>query len=502
MQRALQRLSCPQSNVLGWSGFVMARPMYMLLSLAPFILPNDPGPQAVYYPPQTPIMNAAGDAPELDAAGNLQYPPLPVLSRATLATIDARYARARNYWRTYLNIKRACYNMLDDTVDDAFKVSNDPALTGWNPSMNIIDMLDQLVTTYGRPTPMALLQNDTLFRSAYSPIDAPEVLFRRIENCQEVQVLGEDPFTQIQLRNNAVRLLLGCGLYIRDFEEWDRRAEVDKTYLELKPFIQAAFQRRLNATGNTTGQHGYVQNAFNALAEESEEDVDDDIATIVTQLAAMTTQSQITAASAAATTTNVNAAITQLAANQQAMMTQLMAYGAANADQRGSVQRTRINAAVPQTVGVHNYNIPAMSTFQQPFQPTGGRHVGGRGRGGRAPTQGGRRNPRTPFADYTARTNGGGGGIPAFIPGVIGGVTPARNTAPMYSNIVKKYNNMNACFSCGFDVEDGHTSRTCPHDWRRANHQEAYGRHNAQEYINAGYDPSTKAKHKTQLPNF
>ena len=220
----------------------------------------------------------------------------------------------------------------------------------------------------------------------------------------------------------------------------------------MKPFIQAAFQRRLNATGNTTGQHGYVQNAFNALAEESEEDVDDDVATIVTQLAAMTTQSQITAASAAATTTNVNAAITQLAANQQAMMTQLMAYGAANADQRGSVPRTRINAAVPQTVGVHNYNIPAMSTFQQPFQPTGGRHVGGRGRGGRAPTQGERRNPRMPFADYTARTNGGGGGIPAFIPGVIGGVTPARNTAPMYSNIVKKYNNMNACFSCGFDV--------------------------------------------------
>ncbi len=103
-------------------------------------------------------------------------------------------------------------------------------------------------------------------------------------------MLGEDPFTQIQLRNNAVRLLLGCGLYILNFEEWDRRAEVDKTYLKLKPFIQAAFQRRLNAAGNTTGQHGYVQNAFNALAKESEDDVNNDVATIVTQLAAMTNQ--------------------------------------------------------------------------------------------------------------------------------------------------------------------------------------------------------------------
>jgi hypothetical protein len=41
-----------------------------------------------------------------------------------------------------------------------------------------------------------------------------------------------------------------------------------------------------------------------------------------------------------------------------------------------------------------------------------------------------------------------------------------------------------------------------PHDWRRANHQEAYDRNNAQQYIEAGYDPSTKAKHKTQLPSF
>ena len=54
--------------------------------------------------------------------------------------------------------------------------------------------------------------NDTLFRSVYSPNDAPEVLFRRIEDCQEVQILGEDPYTAQQLLNNAVRLLLQCGL--------------------------------------------------------------------------------------------------------------------------------------------------------------------------------------------------------------------------------------------------------------------------------------------------
>jgi len=57
--------------------------------------------------------------------------------------------------------------------------------------------------------------------------------------------------------------------------------------------------------------------------------------------------------------------------------------------------------------------------------------------------------------------------------------TMPRNAAPMYSNIIKKYSNWNVCFSCGFDVEDGHTSKTCPAPWRRANHQEGFDRNNA-----------------------
>jgi hypothetical protein len=82
---------------------------------------------------------------------------------------------------------------------------------------------------------------------------------------------------------------------------------------------------------------------------------------------------------------------------------------------------------------------------------------------------------------------------------------PFAGTGPAnasHSNIIKRYANMNACFSCGFNVEDGHTSKTCPAIWRRANHQEGYNRSNAQQYIAAGYDVCTKAMHKTQYPNF
>jgi hypothetical protein len=102
----------------------------------------------------------------------------------------------------------------------------------------------------------------------YSPQDAPEVLFYCIEDCQEVQILGEDPYMAQQLLNNAVRFLLQTGLYTGDFEDWDRKITADKLWMTLKTFVQECYMRRLNVTSITTGAQGYLQNAFAALAEE------------------------------------------------------------------------------------------------------------------------------------------------------------------------------------------------------------------------------------------
>ncbi len=115
----------------------------------------------------------------------------------------------------------------------------------------------------------------------YSPQDAPEVLFRRIKDCQEVQILREDPYTAKQLLNNDVRLLLQTGLYTHDFEDWERKVAKDKIWTTLKTFVQVRYTGPLNATSITTGAQGYVQNAFAALAEASDND-DDDVQTVIT----------------------------------------------------------------------------------------------------------------------------------------------------------------------------------------------------------------------------
>jgi hypothetical protein len=191
--------------------------------------------------------------------------------------------------------------------------------------MEIMEILNQITTTYGCPTPNALLQNNMLFHSAYLPANAPETLFRCIKDCQEVQLLGEDEYTPKQLLNNAIRLLLR-GLYTRNFEEWDKKQKADQVWTELKTFIQEAYTCRLNATNITAKQHGYVQNAYAALAEESTDEEGNDVQTVITQMAALTTQSKIMAASNAVTTSLVMTAINQLAANQQAMLQQIAAF--------------------------------------------------------------------------------------------------------------------------------------------------------------------------------
>ncbi len=85
-------------------------------------------------------------------------------------------------------------------------------------------------------------------------------------------------------------------------------------------------------------------------------------------------------------------------------------------------------------------------------------------------------------------------------------LTPAHNlpnTMRMnlpHSNTTKKFNNWNAYYLCGFDIEDAHTSIMCPSHWCRMGHDKGYARANAQLYLNQGYDVSMKSIHQKALP--
>ena len=131
------------------------------------------------------------------------------------------------------NIERACFTALNASINDAFKVLNNPNVRGWHAGMRVIDILDQLSSTYEQPTPSALKANDHIFQSPTLAANAPEVFFRRIKECAKKALLGKNPYTDRQLITNTIRLLLTTGIYIRAFEDWDQLAEPVKTWIKL-----------------------------------------------------------------------------------------------------------------------------------------------------------------------------------------------------------------------------------------------------------------------------
>ena len=160
--------------------------------------------------------------------------------------------------------------------------------------MTILVILDQLEASYGKPDTMTLFGNDTLFRSPFPANEAPEMLFYRIEQCQEIQILAQDPYTPTQIINNAVRLLQQSGIFpLKEFDTWD--ATTIKTYPALKMFIHEAYTRRLTALQlrNTTGTQGYApntnQNMYNVLDEGYYSDSGTE-GTLMTQTVPPTTQ--------------------------------------------------------------------------------------------------------------------------------------------------------------------------------------------------------------------
>ena len=286
--RALKKIPCPQSAVNGWSGAVMSPAMYALVDTRSFTwnITTSPIPE---FPAQF-STNASGTI-----GAELPY------TREEILTITATHARNKHYHDTGTNVCRAVFDSIDAHIGDAFKSppASAPGTMGWNSTMLPNNMFDQLMRTYGKPTPDAVCRNNMTFYSAYNPKDPPKVLFKRFSDCQEVAIIAKVPFTTEQLLMNAVDLFTRSGLYTRDMDNWERKSAVDQTYSNLRLFIQAAYQRRI--------QHG---KSVDGTAETIVDTINSHMANLS---ASVLTQSS---ASNNANTAVFNASIQQMAANE------------------------------------------------------------------------------------------------------------------------------------------------------------------------------------------
>jgi hypothetical protein len=97
-----------------------------------------------------------------------------------------------------------------------------------------------------------------------------------------------------------------------------------QTWIALRALIQESFQRQLNPMAPTASHQGYAlalpqqQNTFGASANNADTD-DDSVKTVVTQVAALTYQSQLTASTAANSSQRKEVQLAHLASHQKLM---------------------------------------------------------------------------------------------------------------------------------------------------------------------------------------
>jgi hypothetical protein len=202
---------------------------------------------------------------------------------------------------------------------------------------------------------------------------------------------------------------------------------------------------------------------------------------VANQVAALTYQSQLTALTAATTTQCTAQKLTAIEANQQVThgtLHQIIAqlntvmfnasdvgrgtqgYGAGQGYRagrgckraHGHGGRCGFDRGPPQYVG-GSFLTPQGRSF--PHAPQGGGFPQGYPGG----YQGGPARPPAFVPKTFVPPGGAQGGQPGPLPyrDPAGFHGPAQTQQQLFSNLVKRFANWNVCYSCGFDVADGHT---------------------------------------------
>jgi hypothetical protein len=287
-----------------------------------------------------------------------------------------------------------------------------------------------------------------------------------------------------------------------NMEDWDRRADADKKLLHFLPFIQMVYQHRLQTGATTAAQGGYI-NMYASLSAKSNVSNDNTAKTIAgTTNAHMENLLAQTTASLEAKANQINALLQQLVANnnqlnqQKQVILQHMAMLSMNPLLATMAQTyvpwaTQIFALPPIQGYSQQYQQQFQQPYQQQYQQQGG-GCGGGGHGGHAQCNRGRqRCGQMAPIQYI----GGNQMIPYTPSGGQIQVAPKLQ----FTGIAKNWANQNMSFTCGFDMEDWHTSVTCPN--KKQGHQDDFTRSNYMEYECANHQFCHEVMHKTMYPS-
>lgn len=125
--------------------------------------------------------------------------------------------------------------------------------------MYIQDFFCHLFRSYDQITPLNLCMNETKIKMPFNPNNPIENLYKQIKEGQTYAEDGGWPYTDHQLVNIILPLIIDSGAYPLDVWKWIWQPFDQKTYHNLNThFIKAKCHRE--AENTTSGIAGYTKN--------------------------------------------------------------------------------------------------------------------------------------------------------------------------------------------------------------------------------------------------
>jgi hypothetical protein len=140
-------------------------------------------------------------------------------------------------------------------------------------NISTLQLIQHLLTTYGRITAHSLHENDVLFRKAMDPGLPFEAFIMKIDRAVEYADAGETPYTAAQIVVNSYNLIFQTGLFPDACRKWCRQPPTEHTWLNFKTDFAEA-HRDLCLTTSSTQAQGYhgansaTKNFFTDTAEK------------------------------------------------------------------------------------------------------------------------------------------------------------------------------------------------------------------------------------------
>ena len=223
----------------GHLGLVIPPNRYNLISNAPFIRPNHPGPLVI--PPGT-AQHAASTMRDLHAEQMRVFKEVNVVDQALIQQINQA-------------VEHDFLSALSDRTTNSI-------------NMPVYDVLYYLGNTYGNVTEEMLQEREErVSRMSYSLSQPIDIIFNALDDLADYADLSDTPFTECQIIGKAFVILNCTQRFEQAVLAWKRRGCLQQTWNNFKTFFCTAHTEPRSVSNFTLEEAQHHQERANLVAE-------------------------------------------------------------------------------------------------------------------------------------------------------------------------------------------------------------------------------------------